>query len=65
MLTNTASEPCTLTGIPGVYATDAGGARISAVAEASGPNPRHPDRPRPGRARRRPTRLALPPARTA
>ncbi|QHC55230.1 uncharacterized protein DUF4232 [Rathayibacter tanaceti] len=39
VLTNTASEPCTLTGIPGVYATDAGGARISAVAEASGPNP--------------------------
>lgn len=39
VLTNTSPSTCTLAGIPGVYATDAGGTRISAVADASGPNP--------------------------
>lgn len=42
VLTNTASVVCALVGIPGVYATDAGGTRISAVADASGPNPDGP-----------------------
>jgi hypothetical protein len=39
VLTNTSGTACTLAGIPGVYATDAAGNRISAVADASGPNP--------------------------
>lgn len=39
VLTNTSSSACTLAGIPGVYATDADGNRISAVAGTSGPNP--------------------------
>lgn len=42
VLTNTASVACALAGIPGVYATDADGTRISAVADASGPNPDEP-----------------------
>lgn len=42
VLTNTGSVVCALVGIPGVYATDAGGTRISAVADASGPNPDGP-----------------------
>ncbi|WP_170063551.1 DUF4232 domain-containing protein [Rathayibacter tritici] len=39
VLTNVSSSACTLAGIPGVYAIDASGTRISAVADASGPNP--------------------------
>lgn len=39
VFTNTASATCTLAGIPGVYATDADGVRLGAVAAATGPNP--------------------------
>ncbi|PPH40014.1 hypothetical protein C5C86_13325 [Rathayibacter sp. AY1E4] len=42
VLTSTSSSDCALAGIPGVYATDADGNRISAVADASGPNPDAP-----------------------
>lgn len=42
VLTNAGPVACELAGIPGVYATDADGTRISAVAGASGPNPDEP-----------------------
>ncbi|QHC66398.1 DUF4232 domain-containing protein [Rathayibacter sp. VKM Ac-2759] len=39
VFTNTTAVTCTLAGIPGVYATDADGVRLGAVAAATGPNP--------------------------